>query len=202
MAELGRIEKPAVDNFSGKRKLYSVPNIFAVEGGPDKYRSLVERYWEEVLRHVDKLEAAGKITKIFCEGILSSDKEALEGLADVNPGASGLLERKMAEGAELFPLESEELFGPFIDWANCLYVVRSEEVAAKVLGFYNAAAAKRLSHIQEIVEGNMCEAEAGLLIMGPDERAKIQFARDIEVFLVTPPLYDDLLRWVRDNLNK
>jgi len=30
----------------------------------------------------------------------------------------------------------------------------------------------------------------------------LQFPKDIEVFLITPPSYDDILRWLRDKLAK
>ena len=49
-----------------------------------------------------------------------------------------------------------------------------------------------------MIEGNLAEGEAGMLIMKNEDRAKLQFPSDIEVFLVTPPSYDDILRWFRE----
>jgi len=48
MAELGQIEKPSVESFSEKRKLYCIPNIYPIKDAPDDYSGLVERYWNEV----------------------------------------------------------------------------------------------------------------------------------------------------------
>ena len=34
--------------------------------------------------------------------------------------------------------------------------------------------------------------------MKDEDRAKLQFPSDIEVFLITPPSYDDIIRWFRE----
>jgi hypothetical protein len=41
-----------------------------------------------------------------------------------------------------------------------------------------------------------------LLIIKDEDRAKLQFPSDIEVFLVTPPSYDDIMRWFREKGRK
>jgi hypothetical protein len=38
--------------------------------------------------------------------------------------------------------------------------------------------------------------------MKDEDRAKVQFPRDVEVFLITPPSYDDIIRWIRDRIAK
>ena len=55
MAELGKIEKPSVESFTGKRKLYCVPSVYPVKDAPDDYAGLVGRYWEEVLQQRERL---------------------------------------------------------------------------------------------------------------------------------------------------
>jgi hypothetical protein len=51
-----------------------------------------------------------------------------------------------------------------------------------------------------VIENNLAVGETGLLIMRDEDRAKIQFPKDIEVFLVTPPSYDDIMKWFREQL--
>jgi hypothetical protein len=198
MAELGKIERPDAGGFSGKRKIYCVANVYPLKDAPDDYKELVERYWSEVTEQTERLEVAGKIKKVFCESISSQGEEAYRVLTKLNEKALGLVKKKVEEGAVLFPVESEEIFGPFLDWTNCLNVVRTREVFMKVLEFCNEFSDKRLKHAVEVIEGNLAEAEAGLLIMRDEDRIRLQLPSDIEVFLVTPPSYDDILRWFRE----
>jgi hypothetical protein len=202
MAELGKIERPSAESFAGKRKLYCVPGVYPLEGSPEDYAGLVGRYWEEVFQQTEKLEVAGKVKKIFCENISLRGKKALDTFAAMNEPALRIVKKKIDEGAELLPLESEEIFGPFVDWSNCLHVVRTKEVFHRVFEFYTDLAEKRLQHALRFIEENLSEGEAGLLIMRDEDRAKLQFPPDIEVFLVTPPSYDDILRWLREKMKE
>lgn len=202
MAELGKIERPSVESFTGKRKLYCVPSVYPVKDAPDDYAGLVGRYWEEVLQQTERLEVAGKIKKIFCESISLRGNEALDALGAMNEPALRIVKKKLEEGAVLLPIESEEIFGPFVDWSNCLHVVRTKEVFNKVFEFYTDLAEKRLQHVVRSIEENLSGGEAGLLIMRDEDRARLQFPSDIEVFLVTPPSYDDILRWFREKMKE
>jgi hypothetical protein len=200
MVELGQIQKPNIGEFSGKKKLYCVANIYSVDDAPDDYRALVDRYWDEVLQQIEKLEAAGKIKKIFCEIIYQEGEEALSLLQKINERIPELIKKKTEEGGILVPLESREIIGPYTDWSNCLRIVYSREVFTKVLEFYREISEKRLQHILRILEDNLQEAEAGLLILKDEDRSRLQFPKDIEVFLITPPSYDDIMRWFRDHM--
>jgi hypothetical protein len=106
----------------------------------------------------------------------------------------------LEKGSALLPLESKEIFGPFLDWSNCLMAVRTNEVFEKIHEFYKESLDKRLQHILNVIENNLAVGETGLLIMRDEDRAKIQFPKDIEVFLVTPPSYDDIMKWFREQL--
>ena len=198
MAELSKIERPDAGSFSGKRKLYCVANVYPLKDGPDDYKGLVERYWGEVTQQTERLETAGKIKKVFCESVSGQGEEAYSVLAKLNEKALELVKKKVEEGAVLLPVESEEIFGPFLDWTNCLNVVRTREVFMKILEFYHEFSDKRLKHAMEVIEGNLMEGEAGLLIMRDEDRIRLQLPSDIEIFLVTPPSYDDILRWFRE----
>jgi hypothetical protein len=198
--ELGKIEKPAVEGFAAKKKLYCISNVYSAEGAPDDYKALFEKYWDEVAEHLDRVESAGKVNKIFCEHVSSTGDQAFDVLMSIAEPAVRVIKKKTAEGAVLLPLEKEELLGPFLDWANCLNIVRTREVLEKVIGFYSELAEKRLSHAKEVIEGNLMEGEAGMLIMRDEDRMRLQFPADVEVFLVTPPSYDDIMKWFRGKM--
>jgi hypothetical protein len=198
MVELGRIDKPEAEQFTGKRKLYCVSNVYPFEDAPDDYKDLFNRYWDEVAQQIEKIESAGKIKKIFCEMIYLQDEETLNTLNRLNKRALQIVKKKLDEGGTLLPLESKELFGAYIDWGNCLKIVHTEAVFTKVLEFYRESSDKRLQHILNVIDSNLSGSEAGLLIMRGEDRAKLQFPRDIEVFLVTPPSYDDIMKWFKE----
>lgn len=200
MVVLGRIRKPTLDSFAGKRKLYIVRNIYLPENPPDEYEDLFHKYWDDVVLQVEKIEAAGKIRKIFCEHIFSAEEDALDAFARLNERAVQLIRKKAAEGVGLFPLEKEEIYGPLIDWRNCLQVVATREVFERVLDFYNGLLNMRSRYILGLIEKNLAGGEAGLLIVKEEDRALLLFPEDIEVFFVTPPSYDDILKWVREKM--
>ena len=198
MAELGQIEKPGTESFTGKRKLYCVPNIFPLYDPPEDFKKLFNKYWNEVDQQIEKLEVAGKVKKIFCEMVYTEKEEMMEILGRFNERVQQIVKKKVEEGGTLLPLEDKEIFGPYIDWGNCLRVVSTQEVFTKILEYYTELAMKRLQHILSVIDSNLTEAEAGLLILKDEDRAKLQFPGDIEVFLVTPPSYDDIMRWFRE----
>ena len=126
------------------------------------------------------------------------NEDALNSLAKLNDRALQIVKKKLEEGGALLPLENKELFGAYIDWGNCLKIINTEEVFKKVLEFYSESSNKRLHHILNVIDNNLSGSEAGLLIMRNEDRAKLQFPKDIEVFLITPPSYDDIMRWFRE----
>ncbi len=198
MAELGRIERPDVESFKGKRKLYCVNNIYSIEFDND-LKILIDRFWDEASSHIDRLEKAGKIKKIFFENIYS-DKEGLEVIKRLNEKVFNIISKKIDEGAVFLPLEREEIFGPYVDWANCLAVVKTKEVFEKVYEFYKDLYDRRLKYIQNLIETNLLDGESGLLVMRDEDRMKMQLPSDIEIFLITPPSYDDILKWIRKRI--
>jgi hypothetical protein len=202
MVELGQIQRPLADEFSGKRKLYCVANIYPVEEAENDYHELVRKYWDEVAQQIEKVEAAGKVQKIFCEIIYQQGDEALNVLGTINERMLQIIKKKLEEGSTLIPLENKEILGPYSDWSNCLRVVFTKEVFSKILEFYKEFSEKRLQHFMSVIDSNLAEAEAGLLFMKDEDRSKLQFPKDIEVFLITPPSYDDIIRWFREKLVK
>ena len=202
MVELGQIQRPLADEFSGKRKLYCVANIYPVEEAENYYHELVRKYWDEVAQQIEKVEAAGKVQKIFCEIIYQQGDEALNVLGTINERMLQIIKKKLKEGSTLIPLENKEILGPYTDWSNCLRVVFTKEVFSKIVEFYKEFSEKRLQHFMSVIDSNLAEAEAGLLFMKDEDRSKLQFPKDIEVFLITPPSYDDIIRWFREKARK
>jgi len=200
MVELGKIDRPQAGEFIGKRKLYCVANIYTVEDAPNDYKELVDRYWNEVIQQMEKIEAAGRTKKIFCEIIYEQGDEALNILNKINARIFQIIKSRIEEGGTLIPLENKEILGPYTDWRNCLRVVFTQEVFTRVLEFFTEFSEKRLQHVIKVIDSNLLEAEAGLLIMKDEDRSKLQFPGDIEVFLITPPSYDDIIRWFRDRV--
>ncbi len=202
MAELGKIERPTVESFEGKKKLYTVPNIYQLKEFPDDLKKLIDRYWQEVEEQLLRLESAGKISKIFCENVYSENEKGLKILKKTNEKAHELVQKKLDEGARLLSLEDRALYAKYLDWRNCLAIVQTEEVFQRVFEAFQEVFQKRIEHFRAFIENNLSEGEAGLLIISDEERVKIQFPSSIEVFLVTPPSYDDIIRWFRDNMDK
>jgi len=202
MVELGQIQRPYTDEFSGKRKLYCVANIYPVQEAENDYHELVRKYWDEVAQQIEKIEAAGKVQKVFCEIIYQQGDEALKVLNSFNERIHQIIKKKLDEGSTLIPLENKEILGPYTDWGNCLRVVFTKEVFSKILEFYKEFSERRLQHFMSVIDVNLAEAEAGLLFMKDEDRSKLQFPKDIEVFLITPPSYDDIIRWFREQVMK
>lgn len=201
MVELGRIERPDVKNFSGKKKLYYVPNIYPVDDA-EEYNALVNKFWDDVEKQLERLEVAGRVTKILCESVYGHGEEALNILAIMNEKAHSLVKKRVEEGASILPIDDKDILDTFIDWRNCLAVVRTSDVSRRVYEFYKEVFERRLKHIGDMIEQNLCSGEAGLLILSDEIRVKLQLPKDIELFLVMPPSYDDLMKWLRDKLMK
>jgi hypothetical protein len=202
VVELGQIDRPNAEDFAAKKKLFCVANIYAIEDAPEDYKKLVDKYWDEVVQQIEKIESAGKIKRIFCELIYQEGDDALNILMKINDRIPQIIRKKTDEGGVLIPLENKDILGPYTDWGNCLRVVFTREVFKRVLEFYTEAAEKRLQHIMNLIESKLLEAEAGLLIMKDEDRSKLQFPKDIEVFLITPPSYDDIMRWFRERMSR
>jgi hypothetical protein len=202
MVEIGKIEKPEAEGFAAKKKLYCVPNVYLLKDAPEEYKRLFDTYWDEVMKQLEKLETIGKIRKIFCENISVQGDAALDMLSKINERVHQIIKGKIEEGAVFLPIETEDIFGSYIDWGNCLQVVRTKSVFDKIFEFYKESFNKRIENILNVIENNLSEKEAGLLIIKDEDRVRLQFPNDIEVFLVTPPSYDSILRWIRDRLKE
>ncbi|MCS7203242.1 MAG: hypothetical protein NZ809_02155 [Thermodesulfovibrio sp.] len=202
MVELGKIQRLSVEDFTGKRRLFCISNIFLPNEEDEKLKSLVETYWQEVLRQVEKLERLGFVTKIFVETLFIEGAEAVDVIRETNPYLYPFVEKKVSEGAVVVGLEDPEVFGEFIDWGNCLRVVKTVSVMKTVYDYFQEANQKRLNQIREKIITNLAEGESAVLILRDQDRLKLNLPQDIEIFLIVPSIYDDIIRYLRDKLSK
>ncbi|MCX7724583.1 MAG: hypothetical protein N2042_04980 [Thermodesulfovibrio sp.] len=199
MAELGKIQRLSVDDFKGKRRLFCVPNLFVLnEEKDEKLKEMIEKYWQEALLHVEKLEKLGFVTKIFIETIFIEGQEAIDVIRETNPYLYPFIDKKVSEGAVVIGIEDPEIFGEFIDWGNCLRVVKTSNVMQKVFDYFNKISRRRIEEIANKISVSLNEGESAILILRDQDRVKLPLPKDIEVFLVVPSIYDDIIRYLRD----
>jgi len=198
MIEIGKIDKPDVESFKNARKIYFVRNLYLPLDATDEYKSIFNQYWAQVEEHLAKLETAGKISKIFCESIYMTGEDSMKILQAMNGRLEKLVKKKIAAGGKFLPLESKEAFGAYIDWTNCLMLVRTSGVHERIDKFLKEAIRERFVHIKTVLKENIKENEAGLLIMRDKDTDFLELPDDMQLFMVTPPAYDDLLRFIRD----
>jgi len=198
MPELGKIQRLSVDDFKGKRRLFCIPNLFVPQEEDEKLVNLVEKYWNEALSHVEKLEKLGYVTKIFVETIFIEGQNAVDVIRETNPYLYPLIEKKLSQGAVVIGIEDPEIFGEFIDWGNCLRVVKTASVMQKIFEYFNNANQRRIGYIKDKIISSLQEGESAILILTDNERVKLDLPQDVEVFLVVPSTYDDILKYLRD----
>lgn len=198
MTEIGKINKPEVEKYKNKKKIYFVRNLYLPKNATDEYKKIFDRYWSEVEEHIGKLEAAGKVSKIYCESIYMTGEEAMEVLKSMNSYLEKIVKQKVDAGGEFLPLEDKELFGAYVDWNNCLIIVRTESVYQIVHKQLKEAFEKRFGYIQSILGESIGDSEAALLIMRDGDHQFLELPDDIELFNITPPAYDDLTKFISD----
>lgn len=199
MTEVGKvIDKPDASDYKNKKKLYFVRNLYLPKNATSEYKAIFDRYWNEVDEHLAKLEVAGKITKVFCESLYISGKEAMKVIGSMNAKLESIVQKKIDAGAKLLPLESKEIFSVYMDWYNCLMHVRTREVVDAIQKFLDEEITKRFKHIKSVLSENISDGEAGLLIMREEDRQNLLLPDNIEAFVVSPPAYDDLMTFISD----
>ncbi|MDI6806231.1 MAG: hypothetical protein QMD14_00235 [Candidatus Aenigmarchaeota archaeon] len=203
--ELGKIEKPAVEEFKLGRKLYHVPLVYLGKDSPPEYKEKFERYWNDVPDHVNNLEKAGLVKKIYHESISLAGEEGLKLIEKLNEKSYQLVKSKCEQGAELEALEDQDLINEIVDWRRILLIEflserARKEVGEKVFGFYQEAVKRRYETLAKRIDETLKDGEAGMLLMRDDERIQVQpqLPSDITVFLVHPPAFEEINRWLRD----
>ena len=196
--EIGKIEKPEISQFQGKKILYLVPLLYSWQESPKEYIEKYDLYWQQIREYIVNLESRiGSIKLIYHESVTAPGDDGLKILEKLNPSSYQLVREKCLMGAQLELVEDKELVEETMDWERHLIVgFISDKVARMVSQFFTEASRKRYEHIAERVKQTLQEDGAGLLIIR--EGHQIQFPPDIEVFMVAPPALNEIHRWLRD----
>ena len=196
--ELGKIEKPAAEQFKGERKLYIVPLLFAGEGAPSEYLEKFNLYWEQVSEHIANQESKiGKVQRVYHESIGLGGEDGLKVMEKLSPPTCQITRGKCESGAVFEATELAELANESMDWERFLLLgFLSQKVAQMVSENYREASNKRYEHIAGRIDETLEANEVAILFIR--EGHMVQFPGDIEVFSVAPPVLDEIHRWLRD----
>src|ERR1039458_10189878 len=119
--ELGKIEKPAVAEFSGGRKLFFVPMVISAKDLPLEYLVKVDTYWDEVESQLSSLESKlGPVNRIFQELIPEGGEEGLKMIQELNLGSYSIIRSRVDRGAAFAAVENSDLLSELMDWSRCL----------------------------------------------------------------------------------
>ena len=200
--ELGKIEKPLVDEFKTGRKLYFVPLVYQGKEAEAEYLEKFNHYWEQLENQIGELELKlGKVSKIYHEFISTGGEEAVKSVAELSDKSWQIITNRLEKGAQFEPTEDGKLLTELMDWTRCLATgLQNQEVLTKVYEFYAEAGKKRNEHIARQIDDTLKTNETGILFMR--EGHQVQFSSDIQVFYVAPPALDEIKRWLRDRAAK
>jgi hypothetical protein len=200
--QLGKIEKPDVEQFTGKRKLFLVPLVFVGDSAPIEYVVQYDLYWEQVAEHLNNLEAkVGRINHIFHELLDIGGEESVKMVEKLNPACGKIVREKFLNGSAMEATEDRLLTEESMDWERCLYIgFISQKVAGIVYDFYSEAQKKRYEFIAKRINEVIKDSESAVLFIR--EGHSVQFPNDIEVFSVAPPALDALHRLQREAAKK
>jgi hypothetical protein len=199
MAEqLGKIEKPPLEEYRSGRKLFFIPLIIAGKGLPQEFSEKYNRYWEQVESQIASLEVKlGQVNRIYHELVPQTGEKGIEDLKQLNAGSLPILQKRVEKGAVLEAVEDSDILTELMDWSRCLSMgLQSQKVFSAIYGFYTEANKRRNEHISKIIGESLKENEVGILIM--EEGHHVQFPADVRIFYVAPPALDELKRWMRD----
>ena len=211
--ELGRVERPAAEQYRGKRRLLLVPLIYgpppvaeAGSGGEGSEESseesqgqvILERYWEQAQTQVNALSAGlGGLSRIYHESLFEGGEAGLAYLQMADRRSHGLIQARFQAGATLEATESLDLLTETLDLQRCLMVpFTSEKVANRIQEWFAEGTRSRYEYIAQQIDQTLQADETGLLLI--NERHQVQFPTDIEVFYIAPPALDEFRRWVQN----
>ena len=196
--ELGKIEKPPVEEFKRGRKLYFVPVVYCARESPDEYLEKISKYWNQVENQMSDLELKlGKVDRIFHELIPVGGEDGIKAIKELNDKSYQIINNRLGKGAQLEAIEQNELLTEFMDWSKCLAIgLQNQKVFAKIYEFYTEVSKKRNEQIAKQIDETLKPDEIGVLFMRGGHR--VQFPSDIQIFYVIPPALDEIERWLRE----
>lgn len=195
--QLGKIEKPPVEEYQAGRKLLFVPLIFTPKEPQADFLELVNNYWSQVEAQVSKLETMlSEVNKVYHELIPVGGKEGMKAIKELNSRSYQIANARLKKGAKLQPIEDSELLTEFMDWSKCLAVgLQNSKVFVRVYESYAEAQKRRNSHMAKQIDETLKNDEVAILLMR--EGHQVQFPSDIQVFYIVPPSLDEIKRWLR-----
>ena len=195
--QLGRIERPSLESYRGKRKLLLVPLLAMPPEDAEDGVAIVGRYWEQVGTQVTSLELGiGWVRHVYHETLPVGGEDGLQMLeASGEMGSHTLARTKCAAGAVLEEGEDAETLLETMDLQRFLMMpFASQKVAGQLQQWLGDAVRRRNEHFTQRIDETLGQDEVGLLLV--NERHQLQFPQDIEVFYVAPPALDEYRRWV------
>ena len=195
--EIGRIQRPAVERYRGRRKLLLVPLIYAPRTDDEEGAAVLQRYWEQMQTQVASLaDALGGLHRVYHESLTEGGDQGLEYLTAVDQRSHGFVQAKLQEGATLEATEDQELLGETLDLQRFLMIpLTSQKVALRVREWFSESNKSRYEHIAGRIDATLGEDQVGILMIS--EGHQVQFPADIEVFYVSPPALDDFRGWLQ-----
>ncbi len=196
--ELGKIEKPAADQFKVGRKLYFVPLIYGGEDSPEEYLEKSNRYWAQVEKQITELELKlGKAKRIYHELVPAGGEDGNQVIKELSDKSHKVIQTCLEKGAQLEAIEDSDLLTEFMDWSRCLMMgLQNQKVFTRIYESYLEAGKKRNEFIAGKINETLKADEIGILFMRDNHQ--VQFPSDIQVFYVAPPALDEIKRWLRD----
>lgn len=196
--EVGKIERPSIEEFRAGRKLYFIPLIFTPKRSQADLLERVNRYWDQVEAHVANLEAKlGNVNKVYHELVPVGGEDGAKAVKELNKGSYRIVKARLKKGSNLQPMEDGEILAEFMDWGRCLAIgLQSQNVIVRAYEFYSEAQRRRNEFIAKQIDETLRDGEIGLVLMM--EGHQVQFPSDIQVFYVTPPGLDEVKRWLRE----
>jgi hypothetical protein len=209
--EIGKIEKPKVEGYREKRKLYIVPIPPSVEVEKEK----LEGYWKDISEKIDYFrEKFGEIKKIYSEGITSKDnwKDEVKRIAFGQNQWLELLDQLVKRGGEVEVIEDENLLrmqrGIVQEYSSFF----SEEIKALHKEHYGEKSLKwedflmrkltetdeRIKkHASEIIERTLGDNDG---ILFKTDAREIPIPIGIESFNIRPPSLEDIYTSLRGKM--
>jgi hypothetical protein len=196
--ELGKIEKPPVDDFKGGRKLFFVPLVISTRELPQEYTDKCLRYWEQVETQISSLELKlGNLSRIFHELISEGGDKGVQTIEELKLSSLQIVRNGITRGALLESIEDADILTELMDWSRCLSLgLQSKKVFSRIYDSYNEVHARRNEYISKKIQETLKENETAMLIMA--EGHHVKFPEDVKLFYIAPPALDEIKRWLRD----
>ena len=196
--ELGRLERPAAQQYAGKRKLLLLPLIHAPGVEEPAAKELLDKFWDQTRQQIASLESGlGRLRHIFHETLTEGGDSGLKQLEVSNSRSHRFVQEKCQAGASLIAIEEAELMMETLDLRRFLMMpLASQRVAQRVQEWFAESNRERYKHIAERIDASIGEDQVGLLLIS--EGHQVQFPSDLEVFYVAPPALDEFRRWFQN----